>query len=291
MYLPQAIEKLWFNLNILTVKDGLRRLGRLEFFNYAQLVKYERVTMRSGLTVQRYRPNVKEIKDPSGEYLLYFSKSRGIVKRAIELHHLKDLGFSEQNKELGKLYGYPNCCIDFFIKGGLYLAQQRIFNFLKKSIAYSKSKFPFLMNKFTLNPFIFHMPCGFNCDRTLKLVQEHVKLARKINAPLTDEILKNLKAVVLIAGDSAISIPGYRIKKEMIIFNKENFKESLSSDKKRAKCVWAHSRRSTKAYLQKKEMNRMEEREWREILSSFEQEEKYKIPFSGSKNLEVLIFD
>ncbi|MBZ9572756.1 DUF483 domain-containing protein [Patescibacteria group bacterium] len=288
----QAFEKFYFDFYLSTVKSGQRKLGMLGFFSSTKIRECQKQTEKQRLVTRIHKSNPG---DPAGEWLLYFSKSKKIVEKAIEFSHSESSDSTKNNRRLGKLYGYPKCCIDFFINldNNLKSKEKREFNYLEKAAANSSlNKFPFLTNRFTLNPFVFHVPCSFNCETTIRLAENYINLAQNINSSITHQILENLKAVVLLTGNSALSIPGYKLKRGAAVFKKEGLKKAFLSEEKIRQYVLGLilDKRSFNFYFSIREMNRMKEGKWKKILSQFEVGEKYEIPLTSCKDFKVLLF-
>jgi len=104
--------------------------------------------------------------------------------------------FSKYVYKLGKLFGYPECCINFYIS----CWKKHILNplhFLEKEpnyILYSylntknKKKLNFLLNNLSVYRVISHFPCSYECKESLKfainlfkaLPQKQRKICKKI---------------------------------------------------------------------------------------------------------------
>jgi len=282
----RAFEKFYFDFYISTVKEDPRKLGMLGFFSRAKIEECQEQTKKQGLVTQIHKANPS---DRTGEWVLYFSKSKKVLEEAIELSHSRSQNRAQKNRKLGALYGYPKCCIDFFIN----LNEGREFDYLKKTLDNSSSsKFPFLTNRFTLNPFVFHVPCRFDCKETIRLAKSYIKIAQEINLSITSQILENLKAVVLITDDSAVSIAGFEAKRGKVFFKKKDFKKSLLLEEKIGEYIYklTSNKKNFDFYFSNREMSRMKEGKWRKILAKFKSGKGYRISLSDYKDLEVILF-
>ncbi len=282
----KAFEKFYFNFYISTVRFDQRKLGMLGFFSRDKIENCQAKVEKQGLITQIHKANPS---DPAGEWLLYFSKSSDIVRKAIKLHHSKDSNWIKKNRELGQLYGYPKCCINFFIN----LTERREFDYLKKTLANSHStRFPSLTNRFALNPFIFHVPCSFNCKDTIRLTRNYIKLARKISPLITEQILKNLKAVVLITTDSALNISDYKLVKKTIIFKEQDLRKALLEEERIRQYIYklTLNKKNFDLYFSTRVINRTKEDKWKKILTRFEKGGKYRVPLRNFKELKVIMF-
>ena len=134
-------------------------------------------------------------KNPNAMIFVYISKEEDIARKAYAYEQ-------EQNfEELGKLLGYPDCCISFFKKNFEGFYQDSRF-FLKKSFANSKGMvFPFYNNLFLrYNGYaiISHFPCRFNCNQSTQTGAKNIKILEKINSHISKHIIQMLKCRVII---------------------------------------------------------------------------------------------
>ena len=92
----------------------------------------------------------------------------------------------------GKTLGYPACCVNFFRKFNNW----SLYSYLYEVFCNTAKKPHYFCNPFTKDntySYIYHMPCAYNCQETIKWVG---RLRREINrkepsfVSLTDKILK-----------------------------------------------------------------------------------------------------
>lgn len=144
-------------------------------------------------------------------YLAYFSLSRDMARKAYEAEKNKD------RKMFGELLGYPECCVDAFIKNlanrddcilnaynntstyprfycnNLFVYESRmghqqylVFKKIKKTVLSLKKLF-----------LIRHVPCSFDCKESIAMGRETLGLLKDHNPGSADEIVHALKRQVL----------------------------------------------------------------------------------------------
>lgn len=290
----KTFEEFYFDFYISTVSSGQKKLGMLGFFSRAKIKDCQARAKRESLVTRVQKASHD---DPSGEWLLYFSKSSDIIKQALKLSDSNHQKWLKKNRELGLLYGYPKCCIDFFIRisSNLVLPERTELNYLKRTLTNSSLLFNFsnLVNRFTLNPFVFHVPCSFNCKETIRLTKDYIALAQRINSSVACQILENLKAAVLVTDNSAVSIVTYRLRGGKILFKKEDFKKALLLEERISEYIYklTSNKKNFDFYISNREMNRIKEDRWKEILARFEVKRGYEMLIGDSQDLKVLVFE
>ena len=75
------------------------------------------------------------------------------------------------NQKLGELFGYPQCCIEEFLK---FEGNDYVMNSHNNS-----KKFNFLLNNIIPERIISHFPCSYGCKESIKLAQAISKRSMK----------------------------------------------------------------------------------------------------------------
>ena len=141
----------------------------------------------------------KEAKE--GEFLIYIAKDLDIAERAKQFEQTDD-----QNA-LGKILGYPNCCIDFYLK---HLAKESkrqndfILPALKNSDGYI---FNSLLNHTVRHmdiSLLSHFPCCFSCLPSLQQAEQHFAIIKKHDEEVARIHEGMLKGVVLYTEQNGI---------------------------------------------------------------------------------------
>lgn len=130
-----------------------------------------------------------------GMFFVYISKSRDKAVMADVFE------FKNDHRGLGKILGYPDCCIDFFVKNEP--VRSRLDNdYVACTLGNSKGvRFPFQTNiskrtyDFTL---LNHFPCSFNCQESIRLAEKHLSILGKHDPSLAMRFVKELKSRVAI---------------------------------------------------------------------------------------------
>ena len=109
-----------------------------------------------------------------------------IIKNRLVFHPRID------NLKYGYVLGYPECCIRFYRKYNEWFKYSHLYEIYMNT----KSRPSFLCNPFlkdTSFSYIYHMPCSYNCEETIKLVKklrEEIKKREPDYVDLTDGYLK-----------------------------------------------------------------------------------------------------
>lgn len=124
--------------------------------------------------------------------------------------------------------GYPQCCIGFFRK---YNSWSR-YNFLYEIYKNSQSPCHYFCNPFTkdfIYSYIYHMPCSFNCPRTIELVESLRAEIKKREPSLVDTIDRHLKLPYLVFFERKFyAFTGF-VHRERLYYSHVFFPDSWSS--------------------------------------------------------------
>lgn len=129
--------------------------------------------------------------DVAADYFVYFSKDESLPLKA----KLAEEEFEDD--KVGKLFGYPKCCREFYNKN--YKEAKQFGNNLAPMIHKNSSHFHYLTNNL-LQKFgyslISHFPCKHNCMETIKYAKEANKILEKENPALAFEIRQRLRGPI-----------------------------------------------------------------------------------------------
>jgi len=117
---------------------------------------------------------------------------------------LRDSDARDDDREFGKLLGYPACCVKEYIR-------QRSVKPLDYSLACfikpTLKPWPYLNNAFLWvysQKIIDHFPCRLDCPRSLEIDRNFIKVLQKWDPLYTDFQKTQLKSLVLCSGAGAI---------------------------------------------------------------------------------------
>lgn len=144
--------------------------------------------------------------------IAYVSLSQDLAEEAYEAEKNQD------RKTLGKLLGYPSCCVDNFIKKCAdFNTEFTIESFLNTKVKpsfYCNSVFNFdsKLNRDSVRVFqkihkifldteyfflVKHIPCSFDCKETIEIGKRTLEILEKETPEIAQKILSTLKKPVL----------------------------------------------------------------------------------------------
>jgi len=167
------------DFEILGIQFGLRKVAR-KIVEEKELLKYDQLSKRADL---------KCIYNKERKFL-YFAKDINDAKKAFEIEkQLTTKSNSEDKKQnlntqLGKLFGYPDCCIQSFIRNKNLDFAINSFN--------NSTKLNFILNNLNPKRIISHFPCSYQCEESIKnakILLNHVQNKKEIEEELKKDIL------------------------------------------------------------------------------------------------------
>ncbi len=138
-----------------------------------------------------------------GLYHIYISKDKN------KSNFLKLLESKNDDEAIGKVLGYPECCIYFFMEGKE--KQQKLQNdYILPALNNSKGfKFPFYTN-YTVRYFdvalLSHFPHSFDCMESMKIAKKNLECITKYSEELANRFVAMLKCPVLYTERNGIFI-------------------------------------------------------------------------------------
>jgi len=174
----------------------LKELGFL--FSVGRAKAYEEITRVGGHTI------TWTIKGTWYGYDIFRTKKDKALFRTY-VQRIKKRRFAEADRIAGKLYGYPSCCVEEFIK-------ERSTAYVKKK--YSCYEFYKKFHDAERNlPFITHSICSSKCTQVKKFNTIHRSVLKKIAPRFFKEYSakKSLRSEVIIEGSSDIMQNGNSI--------------------------------------------------------------------------------
>lgn len=102
-------------------------------------------------------------------------------------------------RRLGAAFGYPKCCVDFFMEHNDWPRQNNLAESAKASRSFSWKANCIIKN--TSLMLIFHMPCAFDCQPTLNYTEGVLAEMRKFDPRLVARIESFAKQTFLVVSE------------------------------------------------------------------------------------------
>ena len=212
-------------IQIASVAKKIREYGRFETSKTNELIPFLNL-------IKGFNLNYKIFKSNSKAFFVYFSKKHNNFDKLIDLHHknknknLKE--FSRTNTTLGKMYGYPSCCINFFSENGRNIINQNDFPLIKETIKNTvKEKqnnfLPLYTNIFSVNSLIFHIPHSFYCNHSINLAKNQLQLLQKIQNIKYKKVVNSLKKAIVFQ-ENRLLVKDYTLSGGFVVIDKIKFK-------------------------------------------------------------------
>ncbi|MFH1850556.1 MAG: hypothetical protein ABH879_10355 [archaeon] len=119
----------------------------------------------------------------------------------------------------GKALGYPDCCVDFFVKNRPIEVLRRN-DYVEPALNNSKGmEFPFCNNIFGRyfdHALMSHAPCSFNCAKSRELAKRYLKAIRATDREYAEYLEAYLKCLVIFAGDSVHLLRGNLVDRDFL---------------------------------------------------------------------------
>ena len=143
--------------------------------------------------------------------LVFISKNEETSKKIKNLHESNIEKESEE--EIGKLLGYPSCCIKFFIEN---VYDEKTESKIKKPIYYltkiknnSPKQNPFQLNNLYVEYFdkgwenylISHIPCSFSCKKSQEIAKKTFEIIKEDCEQIATSIKNKLTKIYIFSED------------------------------------------------------------------------------------------
>ncbi len=203
-------------LDVLYVIEGVKDVSRI-MADESQLDDYKTFFNKNNLSfavsdfkiskeIDENRFSNKGIRLPineKGSYFVYISKSKEKAEQA------KKAEAESNHKELGKLLGYPDCCINFFEKN-FPIESKKKNDYVLASLKNSKGFiFPFYNNVAIRHldlSLLSHFPCSLNCEESIKIAKNNLKIIEKHSKDISRIFEGMLRSAVLYTEDEGIFV-------------------------------------------------------------------------------------
>ncbi len=231
------IENIYSLITMLSIKEGLKPVGRLDCFSKKELDSY---TKEIGDLSLFYKTIGKsdEVKSEEIKTHIYFSKNKKgqrDINRLVELHkqeNCNDEIFARNNIEMGKIYGYPDCCINWFIgfltdwfaknkNNEATFPEPNQSSIILEILANSKgNQFDKTVNSCQGDSPIPHLPHSFNCKKSIMIGKENLKILEKYDRELSLKYQEYIKGTFRIYQDKIERLESFNQKGKNIIYFK-----------------------------------------------------------------------
>lgn len=188
-------------LEILTVKENKRKLGRIEDFP-ENLNYWKKYAQYLGLVNTFYKRKI------SKTVFLLLAREVAVLEKARRFHAIEEekIKRNEKRDELhsafGYLYGYPECCVEYFKANHELTVKKDDLTLQIKTIKKENSGFfPLFVNNFIPTKFIFHHLCSYSCQKSLKIGKSNANLLENFNKELYQQVLAKNNLCLLLVGD------------------------------------------------------------------------------------------
>jgi len=242
-------EKIKLVLFLEGIKANAEVILKIDSKNLGEKFEFEKKLKEGGIvfSVSRARSyeEIKKIRgnkviwEIAGTYHIYdlfkSKKDKKVFKNYLDL--LEKEKYNQADRIAGKHYGYPQSCVERFIK-------EKDENFLKKNYTYLEyyKKQQDLDQKFS---FLFHRPCSLNCKGSIRVNKRYKKALKKISKRIYKEYISKGKFKGnLIVGD----ISDVQIKEKSIWPKKTGYEYELIFKKPFRKHYYLVSFLSRKKY-------------------------------------------
>jgi len=142
---------------------------------------------------------IKNLKE--GSSFLYISKNKKLAEQAKEAEE------DNNHKKLGKLLGYPNCCIKFF-EDNFPIESKKSNDYTLATLRNSTSFILPFQNNITLRhmdlALISHFPCSFHCKHSIKIAEKNLKTIEKHSKEIAAIMGGMLQGAVIYTKDQGI---------------------------------------------------------------------------------------
>lgn len=229
--LTNLFKSMTKSLDVLYVMEGAKDVSRI-MASDEEIGSYKDFFIKNSLSfsisdfkvskeVDQNRFSNKGIRLPGssqGHHLVYISKSEDKAEQAKEAEKEND------HKRLGRLLGYPGCCIEFFDKA--FPKQSKKSNdYVLASLNNSKGfVFPFYNNiaarQFDLS-LISHFPCSLDCKSSISIAKRNLSIIKKHSAEISKIFEGMLKSAVLYTEDrGAFLLRGFKLEGNKLFYDK-----------------------------------------------------------------------
>lgn len=247
--LQQIFRSIIKSLEVLYVIEGVKPCARILVFESEVgkildfLNKKGLITAISGFKVMKQSAQSEFYSDRSvkieknseekGYFFIYLSKSRDIAEKARLMEERNN------NRELGLILGYPECCCEFFEKYFSENSHDLTLKALENSGGYEFEFYGNIAARHFDVALLSHFPHSFECKPSIEIAKNHFKTIQKHSGQAASIFSGILKCVSIYTAEEGIFLlRNYEKKGNEIIYGdilttaKNKLYYLLSSNKK-----------------------------------------------------------
>ncbi len=183
---PRELKAL---VQVLTVKEGFRSLGRIE--SEDDIDFWERYSSNIGLTTFK--------RGTDRDRVLFVHRGDIDIEKVIRHHFKAGSGDGIDNNFLGDLYGYPKCCIDHFNDNSDIMIHSKDDELKLKTIYPLEESIvsPYLNN--FVGGFISHLVCSYRCEESLAIGKRNSEMIRSFSREFHNEAMRMVRGCLVLA--------------------------------------------------------------------------------------------
>ena len=154
-----------------------------------------------------------------GYFFYYISKSKQLSE------HARNYEASLDYENFGKLLGYPDCCIDFFVRNKPK-EEKNMNDYVLPALDNSQGQsFPFQNNVFTRYfdiAVLSHCPCSFSCEKSKAIADKNLFALKENDKKTYRHVLYWLKTASIYTNMGIILLKGRhsRLRKGSFVFSR-----------------------------------------------------------------------
>ncbi len=167
--------------DLIAVKYGIKKVTRFEYSSDEELANYKKALEKHSLY------SISSDEALFGRHNLYISKSKKLALQAKKIDpSFKIINHQKQFSEIiddiyqfSKLLSYPDCCIKAYLNNILNhtkVSSADIFSRIPKKINFL---FNNILNGISNLYFSFHLPCSFECEKSLAYLKKIFNKTKK----------------------------------------------------------------------------------------------------------------
>lgn len=135
-----------------------------------------------------------------GDVFVYISRSADLAREAKTADYLND------HEMLGRALGYPECCIQFYLKHKDAITEDD--DYVRLALKQSKTRHPELnvLARYFDVTLLSHFPCSFDCSASLQIALRHLETLHRHSYGLAEYVLNVLRKPAILTEQDGIHL-------------------------------------------------------------------------------------